>query len=79
MNPVPIEDEDDDDMDMPMMSELELPTFWGTEVKPGKATPFVPPPVDASLHVSQVRELNGPMPPSSGHSYAPQITQLMCQ
>ena len=79
MNPVPIEDEDDDDMEMPMMHELELPTFWGTEVKPGKATPFVPPPVDANLHVSQVsRKYNGPMPSSLGLPCAPQITQLSC-
>ncbi len=29
-------------------------TFWGVEVKPGKAQPFVPPPLDAKLHLSQV-------------------------
>jgi hypothetical protein len=30
-------------------------TFWGVEVKPGKAQPYVPPPEDAKLHLSQVR------------------------
>ena len=28
-------------------------SFWGTEVKPGKVVPFVPPPQDARLHISQ--------------------------
>jgi hypothetical protein len=27
--------------------------FWGCEVKPGKPTPFVPPPESSKLHVSQ--------------------------
>ena len=27
--------------------------FWGCEVKPGKATPFVPPPEASKLHLSQ--------------------------
>lgn len=27
--------------------------FWGCEVKPGKATPFVPPPEAHKLHLSQ--------------------------
>lgn len=29
--------------------------FWGVEVKPGKAVPFVPPPEASKLHLSQVR------------------------
>ncbi|DBA76324.1 hypothetical protein WJX77_009009 [Trebouxia sp. C0004] len=28
-------------------------SFWGTEVKPDKVVPFVPPPQDARLHISQ--------------------------
>lgn len=44
--------EDDDHM-----HELELGTFWGVEILPGKTAPFVPPPFDANLHVSQVRGL----------------------
>lgn len=28
--------------------------FWGCEIKPGKAMPFVPPPEAAKLHLSQV-------------------------
>lgn len=28
--------------------------FWGTVVKPGKSTAYVPPPEDWSLHLSQV-------------------------
>ena len=28
-------------------------TFWGAEVKPGKVTPFVPPPEASKLHLSQ--------------------------
>lgn len=28
--------------------------FWGVEVKPGKAVPFVPPPEGSKLHLSQV-------------------------
>lgn len=27
--------------------------FWGFEVKPGHPVPFVPPPEDANLHLSQ--------------------------
>ena len=40
----------DDDI----LDSLWAPTFWGVEVKPGKTTPFVPPPFDANLHISQV-------------------------
>lgn len=29
--------------------------FWGAEVKPGKAVPFVPPPEASKLHLSQAR------------------------
>lgn len=28
-------------------------SFWGTEVRPDKVVPFVPPPQDARLHISQ--------------------------
>lgn len=33
--------------------------FWGAEVKPGKAVPFVPPPEASKLHLSQVRPRAG--------------------
>lgn len=33
--------------------------FWGCEVKPGKATPFVPPPEASKLHLSQARTAGG--------------------
>ena len=32
-----------------------MQTFFGVEVTPAKVTPFVPPPVEAHLHISQVR------------------------
>ena len=33
--------------------------FWGCEVKPGKATPFVPPPEASKLHLSQASKAAG--------------------
>ena len=33
--------------------------FWGLEVKPGAATPYVPPPEASKLHLSQVRAWPG--------------------
>jgi hypothetical protein len=33
--------------------------FWGMEVKPGKVSPFVPPPEGSKLHLSQVSGLAG--------------------
>ena len=59
-------DNENDDEGMVPMHELELGTFWSAICKPGKTTPFVPPPIDANLHVSQARWLsipdtNGPL------------------
>ena len=54
MNPVPIDDDNNDEAMVPM-DALELGTFWSAVCKPGKTTPFVPPPLDANLHVSQAR------------------------
>lgn len=39
----------------PTWSSAAMQTFFGVEVVPGKLTPFVPPPIDAQLHLSQVR------------------------
>ena len=34
-----------------------MQTFYGVEVTPGKTSAFVPPPIDAQLHLSQVRSV----------------------
>lgn len=34
--------------------------FWGVQVKPGKVTPFVPPPEGSKLHLSQARVRSQP-------------------
>ena len=40
--------------------------FWGAIVKPGKNSPFVPPPEDAALHISQVWRITTPsLPPAT--------------
>ena len=36
--------------------------FWGCEVKPGKAVPFVPPPEASKLHLSQVGVCSNGLP-----------------
>jgi hypothetical protein len=39
--------------------------FWGIELKPGKAVPYVPPPQESKLHLSTVRS---PFPPRGARS-----------
>ena len=36
-------------------NRMGAPTFFGTEVAPGKTVPFVPPPEQTKLHLSQAR------------------------
>ena len=38
-------------------SDAPMQTFYGVEVTPGKTSAFVPPPIDAQLHLSQVRSV----------------------